>query len=480
MTTPFEHNSDCKSADFKWLGHLPQDWAVRKLRRTLRLVSKRNRPDLPLLSVVRESGVIVRDTNGQNDNHNFIPDDLTNYKVVQKRQFAINKMKAWQGSFGVSNFCGIVSPAYYVFDVVGVDAKYFDIAIRSKAYVHYFAEASDGVRIGQWDLSLSRMREIPFAVPSGSEQTSIVRFVSHAERRIRRYIRAKQKLIALLEEQKQAIVHQAVTGQIDIRTGRPYAAYKDSGVFWLGRVPEHWELRRIGSFSKVGNGSTPSRSNSAYWSDGEFPWMNSASVNEGTVTTTDQFVTATALRECHLPRVPANSVLVGITGQGRTRGMAAVLAIEATINQHMAYITPNGNRVLSQYLCMFLGAAYTELRAISSASGSTKGALTCEDIKSFWVALPPIGEQRALLLTISRELASVERCKTLAGREIALLREYRTRLIADVVTGKLDVREAAASLPEVDPLADEDVVETIRTDVDSNPEEREAAQAVGL
>ena len=106
---------------------------------------------------------------------------------------------------------------------------------RSKAYVPYFTRASDGVRIGQWDLSIARMREIPFLVPPVSEQTAIVRFLDHADRRIRRYIRAKQKLIALLEEQKQAIIHQAVTGQIDVRTGEPYPSYKDSGVEWLGR-----------------------------------------------------------------------------------------------------------------------------------------------------------------------------------------------------------------------------------------------------
>ena len=167
-----------------------------------------------------------------------------------------------------------------------------------------------------------------------------------------------------------------------------------------------------------------------------------------------QFVTETALQECHLPRVPADSVLVGITGQGKTRGMAAVLAIEATINQHVAYITPNNSRVGASpgYLHMCLTAAYTELRAISSASGSTKGALTCEDIKSFRVVLPPVDEQEAVLLAIRRKLSNVEGCADLERRQINLVKEYRTRLIADVVTGKLDVREATPAQPSVDPL----------------------------
>ena len=122
-----------KDSGVEWLGKVPEHWEVRKLRHTIRSVAERNRPDLPLLSVVREKGVIVRDVSDKDENHNFIPDDLTNYKVVKRFQFAMNKMKAWQGSYGVSNFYGIVSPAYFVFDLEGANPNYFHTAIRSKA-----------------------------------------------------------------------------------------------------------------------------------------------------------------------------------------------------------------------------------------------------------------------------------------------------------------------------------------------------------
>ena len=217
-----------------WLGEVPKHWEVLKLRHVLRRHTERERPDLPLLSVVREQGVILRDTTSTDENHNYIPDDLSNYKVVRAGQFAMNKMKAWQGSYGVSYHDGIVSPAYFVFDVLGLEVDFFHAAIRSRAYVPAFTRASDGVRIGQWDLAEARMREIQFLVPPAAEQDAIVRFLDHADRRIRRYIRAKEKLIALLEEQKQALIHQVITGQIDVRTGRPYSAYKPSGVEWLG------------------------------------------------------------------------------------------------------------------------------------------------------------------------------------------------------------------------------------------------------
>ncbi len=154
-----------KDSGVPWLGDVPEHWEVRKLRHVLRRRTERNRPDLPLLSVVREKGVILRDTTSADENHNYIPDDLTNYKVVRAGQFAMNKMKAWQGSYGVSPHDGIVSPAYFVFDLSGVGGGFFHTAIRSRAYVPAFTCASDGVRIGQWDLADARMREIAFLVP---------------------------------------------------------------------------------------------------------------------------------------------------------------------------------------------------------------------------------------------------------------------------------------------------------------------------
>ena len=223
----------------EWLGDVPAHWDVRRLRNVLTGTNIRNQPDLPLLSVLRERGVILRDVSNSEENHNFIPDDLTNYKVVKNGQFAMNKMKAWQGSYGVSQSDGIVSPAYYVFDVQEVVQSYVHAATRSIAYVPFFAQASDGVRIAQWDLSQPRMREIPFLVPPAPEQRAIVGYLDYVDRRIRRYVAAKRKLIALLEEEKQAIVNQAVTCGLD-----PTVRFKPSGVEWLGDVPEHWEMRR--------------------------------------------------------------------------------------------------------------------------------------------------------------------------------------------------------------------------------------------
>jgi type I restriction enzyme S subunit len=180
-------------------------WATVPLRALITPISQKNRPDLPLLSVVREKGVVFRD-HDKSENHNVIPDDLSGYKVVRSGQFVINKMKAWQGSCGVSQYDGIVSPAYFVFDLQGVLPRFFNYAIRSKRFVDEFGRISSGVRVGQWDLSLEKLKYILFFLPPIAEQDQIVRFLDWKVSQIDKLINAKKRQIALLNEMKQVII----------------------------------------------------------------------------------------------------------------------------------------------------------------------------------------------------------------------------------------------------------------------------------
>ena len=206
-----------KPSGVEWLGDVPEHWEVRKLRSILAETTERDRPDWPLLSVVRERGVILRDVTNKDENHNYVPDDLTNYKVVHKGQFAMNKMKAWQGSYGVSMYDGIVSPAYYVFDIGEVTGDYFHLAIRSKAYVPFFGQASDGVRIGQWDLSKARMQEISFPLPPLLEQRAIVENLEDATVGVDTAIVRARRRIELMEEYRTRLIADVVTGKLDVR-----------------------------------------------------------------------------------------------------------------------------------------------------------------------------------------------------------------------------------------------------------------------
>ena len=217
ITRGLTADAPMKYSGVKWLGDIPAHWKITKLRQILHPVSEKNHPEFSLLSVVREQGVILRDVEDKEANHNFIPDDLSGYKVVRKGQFAMNKMKAWQGSYGVSDYTGIVSPAYFIFDIAFENLEYFHYAIRSKVYVNFFAQASDGIRVGQWDLQMDKMKEIPFIVPPADEQIAIVKHIKQA---LPQYDAAIEKLteeVAVLEEYKNKIIADTVTGKIDVR-----------------------------------------------------------------------------------------------------------------------------------------------------------------------------------------------------------------------------------------------------------------------
>ncbi|HAU0965765.1 TPA: restriction endonuclease subunit S [Legionella pneumophila] len=213
-------NPDVKMKDsgIEWIGKVPVSWKILKLRCILKPISIRNRPELPLLSVTRENGVILRNINCKEENHNFIPDDLSYYKVVKKGQFAMNKMKAWQGSYGVSDYEGIVSPAYYIFNLKGVETLFFHTAIRSNYYIPFFKWASDGVRIGQWDLNQNRMKEIPFFIPPISEQKEITNHIKIKTKSIDETIKRTEQEINLMMEFSSRLISDVVTGKIDIRS----------------------------------------------------------------------------------------------------------------------------------------------------------------------------------------------------------------------------------------------------------------------
>lgn len=185
-----------KNTGIGWLPELPSNWELGQLRKYIRLVSKKGFPEKQLLSVTREQGVIVRNVESAEENHNYIPDDLSNYKLVEKGQFVINKMKSWQGSYGVSEYEGIVSPAYFVCDLNFDNKKFFSLALRSSNYISFFAQYSKGIRVGQWDLSPIALKSTPFFEPPAIEQERIVQFIESKTLCIDAYVRERERVTA--------------------------------------------------------------------------------------------------------------------------------------------------------------------------------------------------------------------------------------------------------------------------------------------
>lgn len=217
VTRGINPDAKMKPSGINWIGEIPEYWEIKSLRNFIKIMSDKGHPDEQLLSVVREQGVIIRNVESKEENHNFVPDDLSGYKLVKEGQFVINKMKAWQGSYAVSNYRGIVSPAYYTCDLIFENKEFFNEAIRSKAYVPFFTQYSKGIRVGQWDLSPISLKEIPFLLPPSDEQQAIVDYITTATTKIDKLIVEKTYELEYMKELRQRIISDAVTGKIDVR-----------------------------------------------------------------------------------------------------------------------------------------------------------------------------------------------------------------------------------------------------------------------
>ena len=440
-----------KDSGVPWLGEIPAHWNVKPGFSVLSEQKVKNigMTEKTVLSL-SYGRIIVKPPEKL---HGLVPESFETYQIADPGNIIIRSIDLQNDKtslrVGLVKERGIITSAYLNLAVKGeLTPDYGYLLLHSCDLLKVFYGMGSGLR---QNLDFSDFKRMPVLVPSKEEQNKLSQYLDDANRKINRFIHNKRSLIKLLNEQKQAIINQAVTRGLD-----PTIPLKPSGISYLEDIPKHWDVWKLGYLAWIGNGSTPLRSNINYWQSGNYPWLNSSVVNREIISYSDQFVTSFALQECHLPKVKPGSVLVGITGQGKTRGMAALLGIEATISQHIAYISPKDERLLPQYLCWFLKALYTTLRTMSQDSGSTKEALTCQDIKNIRVALPSLDEQKAIDLDIKCSLERVNSIVTRTQHEIELMQEYRTRLISDVVTGKIDVRDI-----EILVLPDEDVVEEL-------------------
>jgi len=435
-----------KDSGVEWLGQVPAHWEVRRLKHWLR-INERVLPEstpadyefdyLDIGSV--GTGRLISNAqrllfgNAPSRARRVVRQGDTIVSMVRTYLKAVYFVSKETSNLIVSTGFAVLTPS------PSTQPKFVSYVSQSDFFTNQVV--SDSVGIAYPAIGESKLAALQVAVPPFSEQTAIVRFLDYMDRRIRRYIRAKQRLIKLLEEYKQALIHQAVTGQMDVRTGEPYPAYKDSGVEWLGKVPEHWDIvpnRAVLRLKKrlVGEASTDYTllsltkggivTRNLENPEGKFP----------TSFDTYQVVEPGDIIFC-LFDIDETPRTIGLSSfYGMITGSYTVFECNDPIIRAYVYLF---------YLAMddgkFLKPLYTGLRKVI-----TKSAFLAAKMP-----LPTKEEQTAIVEYLDTQTAKIDAAIAAARREIELLREYRTRLIADVVTGKVDVREVAAQLPEEPP-----------------------------
>lgn len=437
-----------KESGVAWIGLVPEYWEVKRLRH---------------VADFSNSNVDKKGHEGQE------AVNLCNYTDVYKNEFitpSMPFMKATASQSEIEQFSlkqgdvlitkdsedptDIGIPALVAENMPGVVCGYHLTVIRpnnlptsrlvhrvlmsAPTKAHFFLEAPGITRYG---LGQNAIGDLAVCLPPDSERLLIADRIDRETTRIDSLIAKKTRFIALLKEKRQALITHAVTKGLD-----PTVKMRDSGVEWIGEVPEHWTIQPVKFLATIGNGSTPNKDNNDYWENGAFPWLTSSCVNLEYVNSAQQFVTQKALSECHLPLVQPPAILVGITGQGKTRGMATTLTIQSTINQHIAYLKTKPGKVEIDFLRRFLDAAYDKLRFESDGGGSTKGAITCEQLGNTFASVPPLLEQSSICKKIAEQLSRVDRLMSKTRHSIDLLRERRSAFITAAVTGQIDLRSA--------------------------------------
>jgi type I restriction enzyme S subunit len=438
-----------KDSGVPWLDKVPEHWDVRRIKALFREKDQRNgNGDALLLSLTRARGIIPQT---QASRRIASAEDLSKYKVCRAGDLVMNRMQAWSGMFAVSPQEGVISPDYSVFGPIDSSrVEFFEHLFKTPLLVNQFAQRSKGIGSGFNRLYTPDFGSIPVAVPPVPEQTAIVRFLVHADARIRHFLRAKQKLIKLLEEERDVIIHHAITRGLN-----PEVRLKPSGVQWLGELPEHWEIRRAKAVCSAiidCKNRTPEAIE-----DGDYTVVRTTCVRNGQFDPSGGYRTDEKNFRVWTARGAPHVGDVFFTREAPA-GEACLVPErnDLCMGQRIMYFRPDPEILDARFLLLNVYGPLTRTYVELATNGSTVGHLRLGQVNALPIIWCPVDEQRAIIDFVDLENQRIEGVRETAVREIELLREYRIRLFADVVTGKLDVREAAARLPEevpeVEPL----------------------------
>ena len=444
-----------KPARVHWLGNIPEHWAEKRGKYFFREIDERSvAGDEELLSVSHTTGVTPR---SQKNVTMFKAESYVGHKVARPNDVVINTMWAWMSALGVSKHVGIVSPAYGVYRPInGHDflPEFVDYLLRTPLLKWEYICRSTGIRSSRLRLYPDKFLEIAFPCPPISEQERMVSFLRAKEVQIRLLIRNKRRLIDLLNEQKQAIINQAVTRGLD-----PDAPMKPTGIDWMPEVPAHWEVKRLKTLVKNVNEQTNSLG------DGD---------------------TYIALEHVKSWTGEVSHPVDEIEFDSQVKRFAVGDILFGKLRPYLAKVTKAarpgvcvGEFLVLRPMAEDLNGEFLELklrskRVIDIINSSTFGAKMPRAewgfIGNLRIAYPStFEEQQSILDFIRVETDTLTKAIERTEKEIILISEYRERLIADVVTGKLDVRHI-----EITPVPDDlviDDMEELEEELDTDEED---------
>ena len=432
---------DYKPSGVEWLGDVPAHWGVRRLGSLLRERKETNDDGsvTEVLSVLRDKGVIPYTEKGNIGNKKS--EDITRYKIVRPGDIVMNSMNVIIGSVGLSRYPGCLSPVYYVLTNHSDEdsVPYLNACFQAKSFQKSLVRIGNGILAHRMRIPMELLKCELLPRPPLAEQNAIVRYLDHVDRRIRRCIDARERLVGLLEEKRRTVIHHAVTRGLD-----PNVRLKTSGVEWLGDVPAHWEVRRLKHWVKMNKTVLPETTDPQY----EFRYLEIGAVDTGVVMEEPKKIRFDAAPS-RARRIVRNGDTIVSTVRTYLKAVwfAAETDNDLICSTGFAVLTPRSDTAPKFVSYLAQSNSFTD-RVTAESVGIAYPAIAESKLGSFHVCVPPFAEQAAIAAHLDKATAAIDAAVACARRQIELLREYRARLIADVVTGKLDVREAAANLSD--------------------------------
>ncbi len=421
-----------KESDVVWLHEIPSHWKIVKAKRIFHETSIKNHPDEPLLAATQTKGVIPKalyENTTVTATKNF-----ETLKFVKKGDFVIS-LRSFQGGIEYAHYQGIISPAYTILEPQEkVVHNYYRYLLKSKHYISGLTLLVTGIREGQ-NIDTGKFKDSFLPVPSKVEQTQIAAFLDYKLSKIDRFIRKKKQLIKLLNEQKAAIIKDAVTKGLNSNV-----KMKPSGIERLGDIPEHWKVIKLRHLAKIKTGRTPKIESSSinYFEYGTINWFTPGDFGkEGLLSYAKRKVCFEAIQNKQIELFPADTVyLIGIGG---TIGKVGFCKNKASANQQINAIIFN-SKIIPKFGYYSLKCSKHQIDLL--ADFTTLPILNQSKTKEILIPCPNhIIEQIDIVSFIEKETSKIDKIISTIENEIALTQEYKTALIAEAVTGKIDVRD---------------------------------------
>ncbi len=423
-----------KDSGVEWIGNVPEGWDVARVKRFTSLRNERctNAPEgwryIGLEDVESGSGK-YRPTEG-----NSRQNDDSTVGVFKSGDVLYGKLRPYLKKAIVSDSNGVCSTEFLVMQPTSIMAPWLHQWLLTTEVTQQIEAGCEGTKMPRADWE--HVGSIYVPSPSQSEQAKIIAALDRETARIDAIITKKTCFIELLKEKRSALITHAVTKGIN-----PNVKMKDSGVEWIGEVPEHWELRKVAhAFECIGSGTTPPSDQDKWYSDGEIPWITTGELRETVITETSKCVTTKALEEFSTLRLyPAGSLAMAM--YGATIGRLGILGVPATTNQACCVLS--GEISLSIRFAYFWLLAFKQQIIDLYAAGGGQPNINQEVIAFLRVPAPNLVEQATITAFLDRETARIDLLTQKTQHSIDLLKERRSALITAAVTGQIDLRESA-------------------------------------